>query len=172
MDTCKLTDVKIYKDEEGYYLRLEYEKEDDLKISKMVIPKARLPLYDKPDFVDVSYCLSRATKAEIGDGIILKLDKAAPPAKIGKAVLCVPCWEQLIRGKKPTKEMTIEEIEKALGHKVKIVGDKDKDKDNEKGCSTCKLYTTHTFKDVPCSKCRHNLNAISNGISYWEPEEK
>lgn len=134
MDTCKLTDVKVYKDKEGYYLRLEYEKEDDKKISKMVIPKARLPLYNKPDFRHVGSCFGRTMEAEIGDDIILTLETAAPPAKIGELVQCVEYWEEIIRVKNPPKEMTIEEIEKALGHKVKIVGEKE----IEKACSNCR----------------------------------
>lgn len=130
MYKSKLADVKVYKEGDKFYLYLEYDQEDDNKITKLVIPKARLDLFDDPDIKK----LSDITEVNIGVGLYLPLEVAPPPfIEDNKLVKCSTHWNVLIKEKKPPKEMTIEEIEKVLGHKVKIVGD-----ENKRWCGVCK----------------------------------
>lgn len=129
MEKWKVLDVDIYKDGDDLFLWLEYEKEDDDKISKIVIPKVKLNLYNKPNFNSATH------EVNIGLGVYLPMKLAAPITKNGKLGTYVTHYEELIKVKeKPPKEMTIEEIEKTLGHKVKIVGEKN----IEQACSTCR----------------------------------
>lgn len=58
-----------------------------------------------------------------------------------------------------TKEMTIDEIELALGHKVKIVGGTNEKEEEELCCNKCKFYN-RSVSHEPCVSCRKLSNFV------------
>lgn len=103
-----LIDLTLGKDGIGYYLSPKYIIETDRDVREFYIPKARINV--KPHECRMEWNL-RANNpvCDFGLGeLMLYADD--------KGFLY---HEQLVEEK--TKEMTLEEIEKKLGHKVKIV---------------------------------------------------
>ena len=102
---------KLKKDVWGYSLDLTYLIETPSEIQKLHIPRLILPLYGKDVRIDVDHAYFGDTlyTADIGFGNCrLLLDDRGAAFTI-----------ETVETK--TKEMTLEEIEKKLGHKVKIV---------------------------------------------------
>lgn len=119
--THKLTNIELIEDNGQYYLSVEYLIEDENRIEKLTIPRIEIPFNSKfmPDItrdfdaipfntcgvvLPVSRCFIQTgyrSKLEIEkvDGIYFKVETI----------------------KEKEHEMTIEEIEKKLGYKVKIV---------------------------------------------------
>lgn len=58
-----------------------------------------------------------------------------------------------------TKEMTIDEVELALGHKVKIVGGTNEKEEEELCCAKCKFYK-RSVSHEPCVSCRKLSNFV------------
>lgn len=114
INDCKLMDVKLTKTDYGYGLQLTYEYCDDIgNVHERVINNVPLPLYNLLGNVTIRSLLSIS---------VLHADE--------KSVIDVGYGEQYTRPdfktidrivEYATKEMTIEEIEKKLGYKVKIV---------------------------------------------------
>ena len=111
----ELSKVEFSEDEQGYYLDLTYTIEDDRSIQTCHIPRLRLPIhrhdfnvtFRESDFYLGSMYYEHV--ADIGFGEMKLL-----PDKGGN------CYYVTLVEEK-TKEMTLAEIEKKLGHKVKIV---------------------------------------------------
>ena len=113
----KLTKIELVRETGGqYYLDVEYEVEDDKSIRKLIIPRVRLPFNDNvypnittsyPTYFTVynecKICTGcdNDTSVEKHDGIFYKVE-----------VL-----------KEKEHELTIAEIEKKLGYKIKIVSE-------------------------------------------------
>ena len=117
MTKSKLKDLELLwdPDHKEYYLKAKYEIEDDYRVTEHIFPHIVLPITN--DFMviggDTLYC---------GFGALgLRSDKAYIPGTDGK-IIESPHIIRIIEEK--TQEMTIEEIEKKLGYKIKIVGDK------------------------------------------------
>lgn len=122
--TAKLTDLQLYKEEDAYFLSAKYTIEDDKTIRELNVPKIRLPiLYDyvairQEDscITNDSRCITPAPEIYMGFGRChwTSLEKDAPfgtmPAYFTETVI-----------DEKTHEMTLDEIEKKLGYKVKIV---------------------------------------------------
>lgn len=118
--TYKLKDLKLHSAENpkghytSYYLSAVYEVEDDKQIKELTIPHLALPIFRVPiirqeyDITDVSLC------ADLGFGVLDVMQDVVDG--VSEPVYYV---EKLIKEK--TQEMTLEEIEKILGHKVKII---------------------------------------------------
>ena len=123
--------AKLYKEKDNYYIDVSYLYEDDRVIKELNIPKIALPLttysqlvidaaWDHDDFLTdmrgmrmYDFPVRTVRYLRIGsDGCRLRI--------YGKEGIYYT--EKIIKEK--TQEMTIEEIEKKLGHKIKIVGKK------------------------------------------------
>ena len=102
-----LTSLILHKNNVGYYLHARYQIEDEHSIREIDIPKIYLRV--DPHYAAIKYEDDRAF-ADIGFGYV-------PLIPTGRD--CHYFTETVIEEK--TKEMTLEEIEKKLGHKVKII---------------------------------------------------
>lgn len=117
MTKSKLKDLEILwdPDRKEYYLKAKYEVEDDHRVTEHIFPHIVFPITD--DFVvegsDVVHCGYGALRLRTGE-------VEAPETAWG--VVQSPHIIRVIKEK--PQEMTIEEIEKKLGYKIKIVGDK------------------------------------------------
>ena len=112
----KLTKITLEKDDRGYYLAATYTIEDNHAIREINIPKIRLGLDNKRVSISVEHdpnACYRVAYANLGFGE-LPLDWDVN--QDGQTYL----YTEKILEEKYT-EMTIEEIEKKLGHKIKIV---------------------------------------------------
>lgn len=111
----ELTDLVLKKDVNGcYYLGAKYRIEDENSIRELHIPKILLNV--RPNNVIINYgepCLR--PEVDIGFGY-MPLFYEDPRNK-------AYCTEAVIKEK--THEMTLDEIEKKLGYKVKIVSKKE-----------------------------------------------
>ena len=112
----KLTKFALEQDERGYYLAATYRVEDDHAIREIDIPKIRLSLDKKRFSIKLEhdpYACHRVGYVNLGFGELpLDWDVTSD----GQAYL----YTDKILEEKYT-EMTLDEIEKKLGHKIKIV---------------------------------------------------
>lgn len=123
MDESKLTKAEMYKDNDGYYLRLEYEMENDSVFKKIVVPKARLYISDRFEILNENkYLINKYVK--INNDTKLLLDKGYFDLEMNKIMVKDYYFEEVHM---KTREMTIDEIEEALGYKIKIVGEEKHD---------------------------------------------
>lgn len=133
----KIVDVQLYKENGQYYLNVKAERETADSVDTVVFPK--LQLFDgNPNDIWLSitneYCCGY--KIELGpnyyyaikgryDDLIRKLLKEKGEDKSLKDVMTdVDIYAYFVHSTPKTKEMTLKEIEKKLGHKVKIVAEK------------------------------------------------
>ena len=111
-----LVDAKLKKDKHGdYYLILVYKGTDTYgNTHKLVIDGLPLSLYKTTDFItaEVTRSMFEATERNIDIGF-----GSIPFGRYTKVT------DEIIDY--ATKEMTLEEIEKKLGYKVKIISDKE-----------------------------------------------
>ena len=102
-----LSDLKVHKDEKGFYLSAEYIFEDGYSTKKLIVPKIRL------DDLYSSYCFHSCS-----DGTYLDTANCRYRLEpVNKQYYTIITIEE-----KP-QEMTLSEIEKKLGHKVRIVSE-------------------------------------------------
>ena len=113
---AKLMDVKLNKGNNRYFLTLTYQGKDDKgNIHEKIFKHVPLPLYSYPR--DISFYLSTNYTQNVTD-----MDFG-----FGSISLFPNTFEVTDRiVEYATKEMTLEEIEKKLGHKIKIVTEKEK----------------------------------------------
>jgi hypothetical protein len=109
----ELKNVKLVKNSYGYCLDVTYHIEDDAEIRELHIPYLQLPLNHNYIKIRNDWCSSyNRYTAEFN------LSEARMFGTISETA--GECFTiKTIKTK--TKEMTLEEIEKKLGHKVKIV---------------------------------------------------
>lgn len=103
-----LTNVKLNNDQYGYSLALTYNIEDLGKVTELHIPKVSLPFKDYKLVIERPYAYGNMF-ADVGFGRVELLPGDDKNYFTIKTI------------KEKTKEMTLAEIEKKLGHKVKIV---------------------------------------------------
>ena len=121
MDKFELKDIQLYEEDGQYYLRLKYLHEDDHKVEEIEIPKARLP-FNKKVKPDLSYSsFTHLEEAYISTGYNNSLELKPMETSEANHVF----WTGKVLKYKP-KEMTISEIEKKLGYKIKIVAEDEK----------------------------------------------
>ena len=126
-----LKDLQVFKEHGSYYLKAVYEWKDDRGRYRATIPKITIPwgLSHDPD-IDTRYvtsgclydgCTSEARISLRGQDYLtaLRSDVVLDSSVIAKDV--VYTVETL---ETKTHEMTVAEIEKKLGYKIKIVGEK------------------------------------------------
>ena len=108
----KITSVKLNKNP-CYSLDIKYELETPTEIREFHLPNVQIPLNAEHLWIGADRgCYGIYYDVDVGFGVT-KLNRDSK----GNAY-----YERVIQEK--TKEMTLEEIEKKLGHKVKIVSDK------------------------------------------------
>ena len=119
-----LVNLELYKEEnefggENYYLKAEYLVEEEYKTSKLTIPKIWLPI--NKNYLSIShgyyhnqYVIPEVT-IDLGFGS-LTIDKVKD--KDGEY-----CYKYEVIEERAEK-MTLEEIEKKLGHKIELVSKK------------------------------------------------
>lgn len=120
MYRSELTKLKLYQEDGCYYLRAEYEVEDDHRLQKYTIPKIALPIRRGPvinERVFNEYCHhysspKRDVTMDLGFGELHLLTGSD-----GYLYKCETIKEY-------PQKMTLEEIEKKLGYKVEIVSGK------------------------------------------------
>lgn len=102
----KLTNAELHNDKFGYTLALTYRVESLDQVSEVHIPRVVLPFKNDPITVEQNYT---GAWIDVGFGMTPILTGTNGTYFTTKVI------------KEKTKEMTLEEIEKKLGHKVKIV---------------------------------------------------
>mgnify|MGYP003292955981 CR=1 FL=1 len=123
MDYCldphcdmKLTDIEFHTDSKGYYVSVKYRVESDRDIREIDIPKIRLPINPNLLRLRTFGQYSHQCEANIGFGYL-------PCEYVKRDGHDIYFTETVIEEK--THEMTLDEIEKELGYKVKIVNKKE-----------------------------------------------
>ena len=104
----KLTKAKLNNDEYGYSLALTYEVETLAEVQKVHFPRVQLSIEPMEFVIEHSHG-GFAPRVDFGFGMTSLF-----PGDDGHYFTT-----EIVKTK--TKEMTLEEIEKKLGHKVKIV---------------------------------------------------
>lgn len=117
-DKVDLTDLKFCQDERGYYMAAKFKVEDKHTIKELDVPKIRLRI--KPDRVYLRaetcpYTYRTDVWIDLGFGCL-------PLEYVDHDGLNVMYTEKVLQEK--YTEMTMDEIEKKLGYKVKIVNKK------------------------------------------------
>lgn len=109
----ELKNVKLIKNCYGYCLDVTYHIEDDAKIQELHIPYLQLPINSSKITIrnDWDPYYNRYT-ADVGLREVKMFGTVSENAGECFTIKTI---------KEKTKEMTLEEIEKKLGHKVKIV---------------------------------------------------
>lgn len=122
----KLKDYQIYEEAGSLHLSLVYSYEAEDGEHELYLPKVKLGMYiDKIPNLITECCRNPEVYAEFGSKQFQLLRKKITVSdKFGNTHdifgLYADC---LVKEKKV--EMTLEEIEKKLGHKIKIVSDKE-----------------------------------------------
>ena len=122
-EIVELKDVKLVKNSYGYCLNLTYRVEDSTEIRDFNIPCMCLPIVHNRFKIRTErdgYYEDYTANVGLGDMKMM-------PSGIGGAG---PRYT-ITTVKTKTKEMTLDEIEKKLGHKVKIVNKKPTKKKKE-----------------------------------------
>ena len=113
---AKLMDVKLNKGNNHYFLTLTYQGKDDKgNIHENIFKHVPLPLYSYPRYISFylsTDCTQNVTDMDFGFGSISLFSNT------------FEVTDRIVEY--ATKEMTLEEIEKKLGHKIKIVTEKEK----------------------------------------------
>lgn len=124
----KLKDVKLYKEDNTYFLDITYLEDTDLYVKEVNIPKVLLPINDTFS-LDYTYnseidSLRITTKVELNLPFDVKLPVYKKGASDFSCLYGHYFTEKII--KETAKEMTLSEIEKKLGHKVKLISEEKK----------------------------------------------
>lgn len=127
-EKCKheLTNIELFEENGCYYLKLKYRLEREHCVEELEIPKAKLP-FNKNVYPSVTYseCSCdpindpRREESYLRTGFNNSLELRKGNVAEAKNVYCVV---RTIEEK--YTEMTVEEIEKKLGYKIKIVSEK------------------------------------------------
>lgn len=126
-EEAELKELILKKDDNGYYLEATYEVDRLDGVYELTIPHIELPVnfhgvtikeeYDEYDCRPSWFPIHVNHKVDLGFGLL-------PLKKVKDKKLGDYCYkEKLIRSK--VQEMTLSEIEAKLGHKIKIVNEKE-----------------------------------------------
>lgn len=130
INKAKLSDIFPFKDGENWYLKLIYKYEDEYGKHMVVIPKAAIP------FTQIGIPpITRLQHFSYGDTLehpymtcnsSMSLFESRCNLAIKRGVTKSACYFDIITEFAPKpKEMTLDEIEKELGYKVKIINEDD-----------------------------------------------
>lgn len=115
----KMRDLTLHKDSCGYYLTASYDIDDRESTRLLELHKIRLGINERAVVMraENSYDLRFRPQVDIGFGFLdLYHDGTRDEVYFTETVI-----------KEKVREMTLDEIEKKLGHKVKIVNKKGND---------------------------------------------
>lgn len=124
----KVKSAKLFKEIDMYYLDLRYVVEDDKEIREYHIPKVRIPLEISSLIVDnygsyeesANKCSNVYIKLP-SERLLCFMGEATFPHALTDPIPDVLYAKRIIKDKTAPVEMTMDEIEKQLGHKVKII---------------------------------------------------
>lgn len=127
-----LKERKVFEEDNHLYLKLVYEYEDERGVHELIIPKIdleirtdHLPIINLDSYAGpmdiLNYYINRYT-----DVFRLFRDDVTV-RKNGERYVCPNAAYVINTLKEKPKEMTIAEIEKKLGYKVKVVSEKEGD---------------------------------------------
>lgn len=124
-ENAKLVDATAYQVETGtWYIELQYEYEDKSGVHRRYYPKVEFPFFCGK-LPPEEFSSDRFGRDELTIGLITKevavfRGNFSNPMT-GQIMEDVCVIDNLVKPATPAHEMTIEEIEKELGYKVKIV---------------------------------------------------
>lgn len=126
--THEYKSVELYEEKGQYYLKLVYTVETDKDITEVTVPRVKLPVNDDilpnidvhTDYDSYGFPLPQRARIKCGYGADLQLERG----KVDDVNDDVYYVAKVLEEK--THELTLAEIEKKLGYKVKIVSDKKK----------------------------------------------
>lgn len=124
-----IKEVKIYEEKGFQFLSIRYLIEDDTSVKEFHLPKVRLPI----EYADLNHEYNQLGSNTRYDTVNLVLPGKELEVQTGDATFHVDGRIEKYKEVKyackvieeKTKDMTIEEIEKKLGHKIKIVNKKE-----------------------------------------------
>lgn len=128
---AKLVDATTYKDENGtWYVELLYEYEDESGIHRRYYPKVEFPFFCGK-LPPEEFSSDRFGRCELTIGLLTK-EVAVFRGNFynpmsGQIMPDVCVIDNLVKLADPVHEMTIKEIEKELGYKIKIIDKENND---------------------------------------------
>ena len=120
----ELKKVELWRDEDTgqYFFRLEYLCEDDAEVYRLIFPKVETGIPLMQPYIAYDYSMSFGINiGKIAFRLCDGEDHIAYPDKNGNWL-----YREIVSVK--THEMTMEEIEKKLGYKIKIISKKEEKK--------------------------------------------
>lgn len=124
-ENVKLVDATTYKDENGtWYMELLYEYEDESGVHRRYYPKVEFPFFcgklPPEEFSSDHFGRGELTISLITNEVAVHRGNFCNPMT-GQLMKDVCVIDNLVKPAVHAHEMTIEEIERELGYKVKIV---------------------------------------------------
>lgn len=166
----KESEVTYDKETHELYLRMVYEYEAKDGVHELHIPKMRLGIFgDKLPVIGREY-MSNIWRAGCGlhEFQLYEADFEVPDKNGNLQKLNERYFADVLVKENPV-EMTLEEIEKEIGYKIKIVSEKKEKEETEdvkRRCDTCR-YFDKKLNEEPCRTC----NFIDEDSFYWEAKE-
>ena len=118
MRSHELKDIQLFEEDGQYYLKLKYIIEHDHCVEELEIPKARIPFNERsiPTFKRNPGTCYRSAEC------FLMLDDSYDSLRLmqGETAYGDAFYTSRVIEEKPV-ELTVSEIEKKLGYKIKIV---------------------------------------------------
>lgn len=122
-DVAKLCNIIPFKEKDTWYFSLYYKYEDEKGKHIVEIPKATLPFSQihLPFIESESFYFDTRTYINCSDS--MPLYEAVSPFASKRGMKDPACYFDIII-EPSSREMTLDEIEKELGYKVKIINNK------------------------------------------------
>lgn len=127
IDTAKLVNIIPFKDDNNWYLELIYEYENSKGKHTVVFPKAALPFAQKgfPALREFASIDGNCSTTYIACNCSMPLYESNCTLATERGIKDPAYYFDIVTESTP-REMTIDEIEKELGYKVKIINKDDK----------------------------------------------
>lgn len=124
-ENVKLVDATAYQDENGtWYMGLRYRYEDESGIHERYYPKVEFPFFcgklPPEEFSSDRFGRDELTISLFTNEVAVFRGNFLNPVT-GRMMHDVCIIDNLVKPAAPAHEMTIEEIEKELGYKIKII---------------------------------------------------
>lgn len=128
---ARLVDATAYQDKnETWYLELQYEYEDESGVHRRYYPKVEFPFFcgrlPSEEFSSDRFGRDELTIVLFTNEVAVFRGNFCNPMN-GQIMQDVCVIDNLIKPAEPAHEMTLEEIEKELGYKIKIVNKENND---------------------------------------------
>ena len=124
-EKVKLVDATVYQVENGtWYMELQYEYEDKSGVHRRYYPKVEFPFFcgalPPEEFSSDRFGRDELTIGLFTNEVAVFRGNFSNPMT-GQIMSDVCVIDNLIKPAAPAHEMTVEEIEKELGYKIKII---------------------------------------------------